>query len=160
MKYKCPCLWLQVMRYLWSLFWLLLLWPIKSWSYINTKQLWQLEMVSTKDLWMGGVKELNAAWMVPLSPWRGTWEVVIKGDGEVDLYRCRSLEPACRSVSVSPCTWSQVVMHFCLERVGWGRGKELHTAVSFLSAWVDGMEACHSDAPVGSAWLDHVEACY
>lgn len=117
-------------------------------------------MVSTKVLWMGGVKELNAAWIVPLSPWRGTWEVVIKGDGEVDLYRCRSLEPACRSVSVSPCTWSQVVMHFCLERVGWGRGKELHTAVSFLSAWVDGMEACHSDAPVGSAWLDHVEACY
>lgn len=58
-------------------------------------------------------------------------------------------EPACGSVTMSWCTWSQAVMCFYLERVGWGRGKELHVEVSFLSAWVDGMEARHSDVPVG-----------
>lgn len=66
-------------------------WPIRSWSYIISKRLWRVEMASTKVLWMGGVEGLNAAWMVPLSLLRGTWELVIKGDGEMDLYRCRSL---------------------------------------------------------------------
>lgn len=99
--------------------------------------------------------------MVPLSLLRGTWELVIKGDGEMDLYRCRSLRT---SMQQRHCVMVHLISS-CdafLPGASWlrGRGKELHTTVSFLSAWVDGMEACHSDAPVGSAWVNHVEACY